>query len=391
MDWDWHYPFLVRPDRPGTASPAASRRSTPCWTSWRGPLLPRDRPMWRFPMIDGFAPGRACAVLLMHHSIADGIGVVRQALNFLEPAYALPVPPRRKPGRLRSAAAIAVGLAQLATDGRPSGRLPTSATALRRVSLVQIPLDEVRGIARRHRARVTDVLLSAVAGGLRRAVPDPGTLPPRLRVSVTLMVRDPSSTAEGNATAAVIMDLPLGPGPELERLADIAAHSNRLRTGTRALATRFVMQTVGDLLPPPAHAWFARTVYGGRFFHAVVSNMPAPDIQLFLAGAPMREVYPMLPLAPGTPLDRGRAGLERRTLPGHRAGPGAGRRPRSVHQGGQRGLRRTGRRTGGAAHRHHLIGRPGYGEPHSRASVSRARAAGSSRAGPNSPCSWVSR
>jgi hypothetical protein len=306
VDWDWHVPSydLTGPD----GLPGGEQALYALLDELARTPLPRDRPMWRFPMIHGFAPGRACAVLLMHHSIADGIGVVRQALNFLEPAYALPVPARRKPGRLRSAAAIAVGLAQLATDGRPSGRLPTSATALRRVGLVQIPLDEVRGIARRHRARVTDVLLSAVAGGLRRAVPDPGTLPPRLRVSVTLMVRDPSSTAEGNATAAVIMDLPLGPGPELERLADIAAHSNRLRTGTRALATRFVMQTVGDLLPPPAHAWFARTVYGGRFFHAVVSNMPAPDIQLFLAGAPMREVYPMLPLAPGTPLTAGALG-----------------------------------------------------------------------------------
>jgi diacylglycerol O-acyltransferase / wax synthase len=306
VDWDWHVPSydLTGPD----GLPGGEQALHAVLDELAATPLPRDRPMWRFALIHGFAPGRACAVLVMHHAIADGIGVVRQALTFIEPPYALPAPARRAPGRLRRAAAIAVGLAQLATDGRPAGRLPSSATAQRRVGLVQFPLDEVRGIARRHGARVTDVMLSAVAGGLRRAVPDPGMLPPRLRVSVTLMVRDPGSTAEGNATAAVIMDLPLGPGPELERLADIAAHSNRLRTGTRALATRFVMQTVGDLLPPPAHAWFARTVYGGRFFHAVVSNMPAPDVQLFLAGAPMRDVYPMLPLAPGTPLTAGALG-----------------------------------------------------------------------------------
>jgi diacylglycerol O-acyltransferase len=306
VDWDWHVPSydLTGPD----GLPGGEQALHALLDELAATPLPRDRPMWRFVMIHGFAPGRACAVLVMHHSIADGIGAVRHALAFIEPPYALSAPDQRQPGRLRRAAAVAVGLAQLATDGRPAGRLPTSTTAQRRVGLVQIPLDEVRAIARRHGARVTDVMLSAVAGGLRRAVPDPGLLPPRLRVSVTLMVRNPSSTAEGNATAAVIMDLPLGPGPELERLADIAAHSNRLRTGTRALATRFVMQTVGDLLPPPAHAWFARTVYGGRFFHAVVSNMPAPDVQLFLAGAPMREVYPMLPLAPGAPLTAGALG-----------------------------------------------------------------------------------
>lgn len=306
LDWDWHVPSydLTGPD----GLPGGEQALHALLDELAATPFPRDRPMWRFAMIHGFAPGRASAVFLVHHAIADGIGVVLHALKFIEPPYALPAPDQRKPGRLRTAAAIALGLGQLATDGRPSGRLPTSGTAERRVGLVAVPLDEVRGIARRHGARVTDVMLSAVAGGLRRAVPDPDVLPAKLRVSVTLMVRDPSSGQEGNATAAVIMDLPLGPGPELERLADIAAHSSRLRTGTRALASRFVMQTVGDLLPPPVHGWFARTVYGGRFFHAVVSNMPAPDMQLYLAGAPMRDVYPLLPLAPGAPLTAGALG-----------------------------------------------------------------------------------
>lgn len=306
IDWDWHVPAydLSRPD----GSPAGERAMHTLIDELAATPLPRDRPLWRFAMVHGFAPGRACAVLLMHHVIADGTGAVLHALKFIEPPYALPTPTGRGPGRLRRAAAIAVGLAQLATDGRPSGRLPSSGTAQRRVALVGLPLDEVRGTARRLGARVTDVMLAAVAGGLRRAVPDPGALPSRLRVSVTLMVRGPGSAAEGNATGAVIMDLPLGPGSELERLADIAARSNRLRTGTRALASRFVMQNVGDMLPPTVYALFARTVYGGRFFHAIASNMPAPAAQLYLAGAPMREVYPLLPLAPGAPMTAGALG-----------------------------------------------------------------------------------
>jgi PAP2 superfamily/Wax ester synthase/diacylglycerol acyltransferase catalytic domain/WS/DGAT C-terminal domain len=320
LDWDWHVPSydLTGPD----GLPGGEQALHALLDELAATPFPRDRPMWRFAMIHGFAPGRACAVFLVHHAIADGIGVVMHALKFIEPPYTLPTPDRRGPGRLRTAAAIAVGLAQLATDGRPSGRLPSTGTAERRVGLVAVPLDEVRGIARRHGVRVTDVMLSAVAGGLRRAVSDPDVLPAKLRVSVTLMVRDLSSGKEGNATAAVIMDLPLGPGPELERLADIGAHSNRLRTGTRALATRFVMQTVGDLLPPPAHRWFARTVYGRRFFHAVVSNMPAPDVQLFLAGAPMRDVYPMLPLAPGAPLTAGALGWNGQLCLGIELDPG---------------------------------------------------------------------
>lgn len=303
IDWSWHVPSydLTGPD----GLPGGEQALYALLDEFVATPLPQDRPMWRFPIIHGFAPGRACAPFLVHHSIGDGIGVVMHALNFLEPPYTMRVPPANKPSPLRRATAIAVGLGQLATDGRPAGRLPSSGTAQRRVGLVCLPVNEVRQTARRHRVRVTDLMLCAVAGGLRRAVPDPTCLPSKLRVSVTLMVRDATSGQEGNATAAVIMDLPLGPGAERERLADIAAHSNRLHTGTRALATRFVMQTVGDLMPPPVHRWFARTVYGGRFFHAVASNMPGPATQLYLAGGTMRDVYPMLPLAPGAPLTVG--------------------------------------------------------------------------------------
>jgi hypothetical protein len=88
----------------------------------------------------------------------------------------------------------------------------------------------------------------------------------------------------------------------------VAAGSRRLRTGTRALASQFVMGRLAGVLPAPAHAWFARTVYGARFFQAIVSNMPGPPVQLSLAGAPVLAVYPILPLAPGAPLAVGALG-----------------------------------------------------------------------------------
>jgi hypothetical protein len=165
-------------------------------------------------------------------------------------------------------------------------------------------------VAKAYGTRVSDVLLSCVAGGLRRVLPaEQQSLPEaRLRVAVPLMVREPGAAAEGNLTAAVMMDLPLGPRSESERLVDIARRSKVLHTGTRALASAFVMRRVGGVLPPPVHAWFARTVYGGRFFQAIVSNMPGPQLQLSLAGAPLVGAYPILPLAPRAPLAVGALG-----------------------------------------------------------------------------------
>jgi hypothetical protein len=68
------------------------------------------------------------------------------------------------------------------------------------------------------------------------------------------------------------------------------------------------MNTLTAALPVPAQAWFARTVYGSRFFSAIVSNMPGPEPQLSLVGAPLMDTFPLLPLAPGVPLAIGTLG-----------------------------------------------------------------------------------
>ncbi|GAA5194754.1 hypothetical protein GCM10023322_59930 [Rugosimonospora acidiphila] len=309
LDWDWHVPLfdVSGPDgQPGGIEAlhrfVAEAEST---------ALPRDRPMWRFMVVGGVEAEQSAAVLVMHHVVADGIGTVAQAMNLLEPQ--LPDGPlglTRRPGPLRAALGVTVGLAQLATDGGSRDRLPTGGTSARRFGTVALPLSTVRAVARKHGTRVSDVLLSGVAGALRRVWSAPGDSSPRLRVAVPLMVREPGNSSEGNVTAAVMMDVPLGPMAEPERLADVARRSRRLHTGTRALASRFVMRTLGQLLPQPLHAWFARTVYGARFFQAIVSNMPGPNQPFRMAGAPMAAVYPILPLAPRAPLAIGALGWD---------------------------------------------------------------------------------
>jgi hypothetical protein len=134
------------------------------------------------------------------------------------------------------------------------------------------------------------------------------TPPDELRVSVPLLAADPRAGAEGNVTAAVLLDVPLGELAEPARLAAITGRTSRLRTPTRALASRFVMNRVIAVLPAALRAWFARTVYGRRFFSSIVSNMPGPEAQLSLVGAPLIRAFPLLPLAPGIPLAIGTLG-----------------------------------------------------------------------------------
>lgn len=307
IDWDWHVTERVI---------EAGVSSTVDGTPWIADIarlvtelaavpLPRDRPLWRLVLVRDRTVGVVGVVLLLHHTVADGVGTVVQALHLLRPRVDLTVGDRRGPGRAATAVATATGFAQLATDARPAGRLPAGSTH-RTFAVVGLDLETVRAVARSRRARVTDVLLTVMVCGLQRMRPDwAGPLRDRLRVAVPLMVREPSSAAEGNLTAAVMTDVPFAPTAPADLLEEIRARSSRLHSGTRALASHFVMGTGLRLLPEPVVGWFARNVYGGGFFHAIVSNMAGPEGDMTFAGLPIAQVFPILPPAPGVPLVAG--------------------------------------------------------------------------------------
>jgi len=306
MDWEWHVserPALggSRIDDADAASAVLSRTVAQVATE----RMPRDRPMWRIVLVREITPGRSGLLFIVHHCVADGIGTVVHALNILRPRLELPVVGRPSHGMIRTALATATGLAQLATDGTPAAKLPRD-TAARQFSAATLDLDLVRSIAHRHRVRVTDLVLSLVASALVRADPEFAVaVNYRLRVSVPIMLREPGSAAEGNLTAAAMIDLPLGAMDPVARLRAITRASARVLTPTRALASRFVMAKVLGVLPVPVQRWFARTVYGPAFLQAIMSNMPGPTPQMSIVDVPFERVVPILPLAPGAPLALG--------------------------------------------------------------------------------------
>lgn len=265
--------------------------------------LPRDRPMWRLILVRGDG-GRTAVVFLVHHSMADGIGTITHSLRLFRPPVDLLEGAPDGPGRLRSLAAATVGLVQLATDG-PARRLEGSSPR-RAYATVHLELSDVRAAAAARRVHVTDLVLALLAEALHRTQPDlVARLGGSARVSVPLMVGASGDALEGNATAAVMIDVPVDDREFEDRLALIARRARKLRTPIRAIASRFVMATGLRVLPEPAAAWFARTVYGGRFFHGIASNLPGPPALLTLTGLPVTGVYPILPLGPGAPFALG--------------------------------------------------------------------------------------
>jgi hypothetical protein len=267
--------------------------------------FPRDRPLWRVVLVHGAVDGAptSAVVILVHHSVADGVGTIISAMRLFDPLVTLQVPPDQGPGPLARAGAVGLGLAQLATDGGARSLGPGSPR--RDFGIAVVPFDVVRRAARSRGARVTDVVIAATVDAVRTVAPDVAERAgDSLKVSVPLLVRAPSDVPQGNSTAAIILDAPTR-GSFDDLVAEVVRRGKRLRRPTRAVASRFVMATGLRVLPEPQAAWFARTVYGGRFLHLVVSNLPGPGDELTLLGRTTSGTYPILPLAPGTPLAMG--------------------------------------------------------------------------------------
>lgn len=297
IDWAWHVPVfdLSRDGRPGGMG--ALHRLV---ADLAGQQLPRDRPLWRFCVVTGIEENVAAVVSQVHHSVADGIGTINLMLQiFASPDMTAAIGEVRRPGRLRRLAGGIAGIAQLATDSRPQAQLTVSGTAAREYSTLKLDLDWMRDLARRRGVRVTDVLLSGSAAAFRRVAKGP--LPEKMLVSVPLLAAEPRAGMAGNVTAAVMVEVPMGELPEADRLAAVAKATTRLRTGTRAIASRFVQHSVANLMPPWFHAWFSRTVYGGRIFNGTVSNMPGAKWQVNFGDFPLSTAYAIIPIAPGTP------------------------------------------------------------------------------------------
>ncbi|HVV13356.1 bifunctional phosphatase PAP2/O-acyltransferase family protein [Amycolatopsis sp.] len=298
IDWAWHVPVfdLSLPD----GSPGGMAALHRLVGQLAGTPLPRDRPLWRFCVVTGVEEGLAAAVSLVHHSVADGIGTINMMLRLFDsPDMTAAIGEVEFPGRAKKIAGGVVGLAQLATDHRPEAQLPVSGTADRSFGTVRLELEWMRELARARGVRVTDLLLAASVAAMRRVAKGP--LPSRMLVSVPLMAAVPRPGMAGNVTAAVMIEVPTGDMPETERLRVISKASARLRGGTRAIASRFVMHSVANLMPPVFHGWFSRFFYGSRIFNGIVSNMPGAAWQVDFGDYPLQTAYPIIPLAPGTP------------------------------------------------------------------------------------------
>jgi WS/DGAT/MGAT family acyltransferase len=162
----------------------------------------------------------------------------------------------------------------------------------RRLAIIRGSLDAAKNIAHPHGATVNDVLMTAVAAGyadlLRsRGEPIEGVV---LRAFVPVSLhREQPGEAQGNVDAGMLVPLPIGQRDDIRRLAKIAAETAERKKKSRPPAGN-MFRTV--LLQRA----FLRLMPRQRFMNAYVANVPGPPLPLYFAGAPVLEVFPIVPL-----------------------------------------------------------------------------------------------
>jgi diacylglycerol O-acyltransferase / wax synthase len=305
------------------AAPAGRAQLLAACEQLRRHRLDRSRPRWEAWFLPGLAGGRVGVFLRMHHAMADGVAGVAAFSALFDPAAEAPVPPwtpapvpsarellrdnaRRRArelgralsglmdpgGMLRQARHTWPAWLEAVGQRAPSTSLNRGRIGLdRRLALVRGDLGAAKKIARAHGGTVNDVVLAAVAGGLRdlllaRGEPA-GDLVLRASVPVSLH-HEQSGRPQGNQVGWMVVPLPVGEPSHVRRLELIAAETAERKQNAHPQMTSGIFRFI------LAQRAFSHLLPHQRYLNIFVTNVPGPQAPLYLAGAPLLEVFPVL-------------------------------------------------------------------------------------------------
>jgi diacylglycerol O-acyltransferase len=298
--------------------------------------LDRSRPLWEMWFLPGLPARRIGLYMKVHHAIADGVAGVAALGEFLDadpeasdaaPVPWTPAPPpsardlfsdnlqRRIQGMTRPFFAIArpVTTARrvraawpavhetFAEERAPRISLNRRIGPGRRLALVRSSLQAIKQIGREHQATVNDVLMVAVAGGLRDLLCSRGepveNVVLRGYVPVSLH-REQSGQARGNLDGVMAVRLPIGVADPAHRLRLIAAGTRERKNSSRLPAGTLLRNGL-------VQRAFLHVMAHQRWANVYIANVPGPPVPLHFAKSPVLEVFPMVPLAGNLPLGVG--------------------------------------------------------------------------------------
>ena len=297
--------------------------------------LDRTKPLWELYVFEDLSEDRTAILLKIHHAMADGIGnmmiasalfdltadaptgepdgawsaepappmqdLIRDAVEeaVLHPIQSLAHVARQPRIVAETASAAADALRTVAGMGTPPrGPFDGRVGPNRRFATAERPFAVFRGIKESLGGTVNDVVLAVVAGGVHALLESRGetTQGRSLRAMVPVSVRSPGDGGDiGNRVAPSFVDVPVGRMAARTRLRRVRVAAARIKDSGMAVGADTIIG-LGAYAPPALHATAARLIAQARWCNLVVSNIPAPQVPLYFAGAPLEASYPAMNL-----------------------------------------------------------------------------------------------
>ncbi|HSS68538.1 MAG TPA: wax ester/triacylglycerol synthase family O-acyltransferase [Nocardioidaceae bacterium] len=318
--------------------------------------LDRTRPLWELYLVHGIDGGRQAIYAKIHHAAIDGVSgteILNTILDvtpeprIVEPPDELwqpePLPSQLElagrglaasaaqpldilrtlpralphvadlPGASRvpgiqavsdfADAAVRTATSGSARDGErrmlttPPTPLNAPITAHRRFAYGSLPLVDVKKIRQAFGLSVNDVVMVLATAALRRWLLDHDGLPDEpVVVAVPVSVRGAGSGSGGNEISVMLAELATQIADPIERLEAVQlalAEARRQFNGVPAT----ILQDISAVIPMALSGLAARAVFrmvtmGSFPFNLFVSNVPGPQLPLYVAGARVTGVYP---------------------------------------------------------------------------------------------------
>lgn len=301
-------------------------------------MLDRNRPLWEMWVAEGLDGDRFALITKTHHCMIDGISgadlmsVILSPFPQQTPDLPEPWTPRPRPTPAQLVADMLVrrasqppaavrALKSLVADPdtrrdvteKVASIVEALAPALRPVSptpfnveigphrrfdWTQMKIADFKAVKNVLGGTLNDVVLATVAGALRtffkkRRV-DPDELEVRALVPVSVRTQDERG-ALGNRVTQLTVPLPVHLADPVRRLRAVRRTTADLKESKQALGGE-VLTAISEWTVPNLLVQAVRLAARTRPYTLVVTNVPGPQIPLYLLGSLMQTAYPVVPL-----------------------------------------------------------------------------------------------
>ena len=307
--------------------------------------LDRTKPLWEMWLVDGMEDDQFAVISKTHHALIDGMsGVDLLALLFDVTPQPREVEPPEKPWQpapapsgvalkataaqeiatrpyrivrkaaravatpQRTAATVAEGVQGIRDlligpmlSPAPDIPLNTSTSPHRRIAWKSFELADFKAVKNELGGTVNDVVLTVVSGALREWLRKRGvrTEGLELRAMVPVSTRTEDQRHKlGNQVAAMRAPLPVYAEDPAQCLGVVREQMSNLKESKQALGAD-VLAGLQEFAPPTLLAMGSRINFSTRLFNTIVTNVPGPQMPIYLLGREMDEMVPLGFLAEG--------------------------------------------------------------------------------------------